>query len=70
LTGNQKGEIKTNSNLNVSPPKLALGSSLFNYFTFRYYKKLDWLLGILGGGIFLNYIGLILIFKFLNDFVS
>jgi hypothetical protein len=55
--GLQKGTSKMNTNL-FPLPKIDTISSNYQNLIFRYYKKEDWLLGIIGGGIFLIYLGL------------
>lgn len=51
--GNIKGAGVVSTALATAYPSVNVISSLYQYQIYRYYQKLDWLIGIIGGGAFL-----------------
>lgn len=56
--GLKKGSTKSSTNVYSPLPRFDTIASNYQYLIFRYYKKEDWMLGIIGGGIFLIYFAL------------
>jgi hypothetical protein len=48
-----KGSTKNTSNIFAPLPRFDTMASNYQNMVFRYYKKEDWMLGVVGGGIFL-----------------
>jgi hypothetical protein len=61
-----KGVSKNATALQAPLPKLNFVSSYYQNQVFRYYKKIDWLLGIIGGGMSLFFILLWIPLHYLN----
>jgi len=60
--------IPKNSTTVVSPvPKVDVTTINFQDKIYRYYKKIDWLLGIIGGGMFLFFLVLWIPCNFINQ---
>jgi hypothetical protein len=53
--GNPKGFARNASAVLSNSIRIDYIASTYNTLQYRYYKKIDWLLGIIGGGIFLFY---------------
>lgn len=56
--GLQKGTPKTTTNIYSPLPKIDTIASNYQYLIFRYYKKEDWLLGVIGGSAYLIFLSL------------
>jgi hypothetical protein len=56
--GLQKGSSKTNTAVYSPLPRYGTIASTYQNLIFRYYKKEDWLLGIIGGGMFLIFLSM------------
>lgn len=68
--GQMKGSTKNTSNIFAPLPRFDTMASNYQNLVFRYYKKEDWMLGIVGGGAFLIYFALLTVCYTFNQGLS
>jgi len=65
--GLQRGTPKASNSIFTPLPRIAAIASNYQNLIFRYYKKQDWLLGVIGGSAFLIYLSLWLVCHCINQ---
>ena len=56
--GNIRGSLKNSTNFTTSPPKMDIMTTLYQNVIVRYYYKVDYVIGMIGGATFLIFLAL------------